>query len=171
MLRLFPVFAATFLLSFNAVAQEPPAARAAMIDRAGNPVGKAVFFQGPAGVAIGLFLYNLPPGPHAVHLHSAGACRPDFLAAKGHINPGKTKHGMMNSHGPDNGDLPNIMVGPDGTAQVEMHTPWVSLHGGQAALLDRDGSALVIHANADDHITQPIGGAGDRIACGALIGD
>jgi Cu-Zn family superoxide dismutase len=33
------------------------------------------------------------------------------------------------------------------------------------ALKDADGSAVVIHANADDHMAQPIGGAGARVAC------
>jgi len=32
--------------------------------------------------------------------------------------------------------------------------------------MDKDGSALVIHANPDDYKTQPIGGAGARIVCG-----
>ena len=36
------------------------------------------------------------------------------------------------------------------------------------ALMDADGSALIVHANADDGLTQPIGGAGERVAC-ALI--
>ena len=31
-----------------------------------------------------------------------------------------------------------------------------------------DGSAVVIHANPDDHMTQPIGGAGARVACGVV---
>ena len=29
---------------------------------------------------------------------------------------------------------------------------------------------LVVHANADDHTSQPIGGAGARIACGVIAG-
>ncbi len=144
-------------------------ARATLVDSTGKPVGNAAFFQGPAMVVIGLYLYNLPPGPHAVHLHAVGACRPDFLAAKGHINPNNVKHGILNGSGPDNGDLPNVMVGPDGTAHVEIHTPWVSINQGMAALLDQDGSTIIIHAKADDHITQPIGGAGARIACGVIV--
>ena len=40
--------------------------------------------------------------------------------------------------------------------------------GAQPALLDEDGSAVIIHENPDDHITQPIGGAGGRVACGVV---
>jgi Cu-Zn family superoxide dismutase len=35
-------------------------------------------------------------------------------------------------------------------------------------LKDADGSALVIHAAADDQTTQPIGGAGERVACAVI---
>ena len=35
-------------------------------------------------------------------------------------------------------------------------------------LLGPQGAALVIHANADDHQSQPIGNAGARVACAAL---
>ncbi len=35
-------------------------------------------------------------------------------------------------------------------------------------LLDKDGSALVIHAGPDDYKTDPAGNAGDRIACGVI---
>ena len=31
------------------------------------------------------------------------------------------------------------------------------------------GLSLIVHANPDDHVSQPIGGAGDRIACAVLI--
>ena len=38
----------------------------------------------------------------------------------------------------------------------------------ELALLDEDGSAVVIHAAADDYQTDPAGNAGDRIACGVI---
>lgn len=50
---------------------------------------------------------------------------------------------------------------------VELYSTLVSIDGndGRPALRDVDGSTLVIHANPDDYTTQPIGGAGGRIAC------
>jgi Cu-Zn family superoxide dismutase len=54
---------------------------------------------------------------------------------------------------------------------VELYSTLVSLNGGDAAhpaLMDADGAALVIHANPDDYRTQPIGGAGDRVACAVI---
>ena len=40
---------------------------------------------------------------------------------------------------------------------------------GAAALMDEDGAALVIHAMGDDHVSQPIGGAGGRVGCGVIV--
>ena len=76
----------------------------------------------------------------------------------------------MNSEGPDNADLPNIYAHDDGTVRVELFTDRVSFngHNGTPALLDDDGSAIIIHLNEDDHETQPIGGAGPRIGCGVI---
>jgi len=39
---------------------------------------------------------------------------------------------------------------------------------GERALLDEDGSALVVHAGPDDYASDPAGHAGDRIACGVV---
>ena len=55
-------------------------------------------------------------------------------------------------------------------ARDSAFTTAVSLKGagGRTALLDADGSAIVIHASPDDQATQPIGGSGARVACGVL---
>jgi Cu-Zn family superoxide dismutase len=44
----------------------------------------------------------------------------------------------------------------------------VSLTEGSTTLFDSDGTAIVIHAAADDQISQPAGNAGARIACGVV---
>ena len=76
---------------------------------------------------------------------------------------------MRNPEGPDNGDLPNLFAAADGSAAAEFFTTRVSVaSGSMPALLDEDGSAVIIHANRDDHLTQPIGGAGGRVACGVI---
>jgi superoxide dismutase, Cu-Zn family len=49
-----------------------------------------------------------------------------------------------------------------------MLVPGVSLSGGKINLLDGDGTAVVFHAAPDDHMTQPIGGAGARVGCAEL---
>ena len=144
-------------------------AGADIINTDGAVIGKATFEQAPTGVLMSVDVAGLPPGAHGIHLHAVGACTPNFKAATGHINPNKAKHGLRNPEGPDNGDLPNLFVAADGTAKAEFFTTLVSVAGGDMpALLDEDGSAVIIHENPDDHMTQPIGGAGGRIGCGVI---
>ena len=79
-------------------------------------------------------------------------------------------HGLLNPKADDAGDLPNIWAGADGTAHAEVYSTLVSVGGAgkRPALADADGSALVVHANPDDYTTQPIGGAGARVACAVI---
>ncbi len=161
------IFAA--LLGFGPLAAfAAEQASAEIINAEGRVIGKAVLQQGPAGVLIFIEANGLPPGPHGIHLHSVGKCEPDFKAAKGHINPHRRPHGLLNPDGPDRGDLPNVFVDLNGNLAAELFTTFVSLRAGSAPLLDADGSAFIIHENRDDQMTQPIGGAGGRIACGAI---
>ncbi|MFQ5755497.1 MAG: superoxide dismutase family protein [Acidiferrobacterales bacterium] len=97
-----------------------------------------------------------------------GTCEPDFKAAKGHINPHERKHGLLNPEGPGRRDLPNLFVAMNGSANTEFFTARVSLKRGTAPLLNDNGYAFIIHANRDDHMSQPIGGAGGRITCGVI---
>ena len=144
-------------------------AAAEMIDTGGAVIGKATFEQTPHGVLMNVEVAGLPPGAHGIHLHAVGACTPDFKAATGHINPNGVPHGLRHPDGPDHGDLPNLFVHADGSARAEFFTVLVSVSGGRMpALLDEDGSAVIIHENPDDHLTQPIGGAGGRISCGVI---
>ena len=162
------VLLAAFMASLPLGVSAQDKAVAEMIDNSKQTIGKAHFQQLPGGVLIQVDLTSLSPGAHAIHLHAVGACDPDFKAAKGHINAAGRKHGLANPEGPDNGDLPNIFAAADGTAKAELFTTLVSLSGSEASLLDADGSAVVLHENPDNHIDQPIGGAGGRIACGVV---
>ena len=153
----------------DASAGDVAKASAEIVNPAGETIGNATFEQAPTGVLMYVKVSGLEPGGHGIHLHAVGACSPDFGAAMGHINPEGKAHGLRHPNGPDNGDLPNLYVGSDGEAEAEFFTRLVSVVEGDApALLDEDGSAVVIHANPDDHLTQPIGGAGGRVACGVV---
>jgi Cu-Zn family superoxide dismutase len=162
------ILALAATLAASAVHAAHHAIGAEIIGTDGKVIGKATMRQGPTGVLIYVEVNGLSPGAHAIHIHSVGTCHPNFKASKGHVNVAGKKHGLLNPEGPDNGDLPNIFVSADGTAKAEMFTTRVSIEGGDEALLDADGSALVIHENRDDHSAQPIGGAGGRVACGVI---
>ncbi|WP_371196257.1 superoxide dismutase family protein [Glaciecola sp. SC05] len=107
-------------------------------------------------------------GTHAMHFHEFGLCEaPGFTSSGGHKNPMNMDHGKMSPNGPHAGDMMNIEVGSDGTGSLTVINEFVSINGdhGLPALLDDDGTALIIHEKADDYITQPTGAAGGRIGC------
>jgi Cu-Zn family superoxide dismutase len=163
--------AAVLLLAVAASGKDEQAvekAFAVLKDAAGKDVGTASLSTTPSGTLIDLKLTAIPPGVHAVHIHAVGKCEPpDFKSAGPHFNPDQTKHGMMSPEGPHAGDLPNIHVPADGKLEVEVLNPVMTI-GQEAALLDADGSAIVIHAGPDDYKTDPAGNSGDRIACGVI---
>ncbi len=144
---------------------------AVLRNASGATIGRAVMNQGTTGVLIRVEASGLTPGWHGMHLHATGECAAPFTSAGGHLNHSEPRpHGLLNAAGPDDGDLPNLWVGTDGKASAEVFTSAARLatSGPGQWLLDADGSALVIHARVDDHVSQPIGGAGDRVACGVI---
>jgi superoxide dismutase, Cu-Zn family len=165
----------TLLLAMGAgvaLAQGGGTATAQLEDTDGNTVGDATFTEGPNGVTINANLQPgqqaVEPGVHGIHIHETGSISPDFEAAGKHFNPTNAQHGFNNPEGPHGGDLENITVNPDGSASYTATDDRITLSGGQNAILDSDGAALVIHKSADDYQTDPSGESGDRVAAGVI---
>jgi Cu-Zn family superoxide dismutase len=160
-----------FLVIFNVYDSqaESKMAAAELIDNQGKTVGYATLVEGPDGVEIAVQVHDMPQGLHGFHIHAVGKCgTPDFKSAAGHFNPFGRKHGLKNPEGAHAGDMPNLLVGPDGTASKVVLAPLASLGLGKNSLFPPDGTALVIHAGKDDQVTDPSGDAGARIACGVI---
>lgn len=148
----------------------PASATAGIRNSQGASVGAATLVQDGDEVEITIYLTGLPAGVHGVHLHETGTCEPpDFSSAGGHFSPEARQHGSENPRGPHAGDLPNMTVAADGTARVTLQNDMVTLREGAASLLDADGTAIVVHAGADDYRTDPSGNSGARIACGVIV--
>ncbi|WP_370545416.1 superoxide dismutase family protein [Caulobacter sp. 17J80-11] len=157
-----------------AAAAEPapkPVASADLKDASGASVGTATIFEGPGGLLMRIEASGIPSGWHGVHFHEKGVCTgPDFASAGAHIKAGDHLHGLLNPKGHEAGDLPNLFADGGGRVEMAVWSNSVSIKGaeGRPALLDADGSAVVIHANPDDQHNQPTGNSGGRIVCGVL---
>ena len=157
------------VLASRARAQQSDAARAVLRDSAGAQVGSVTLTQAPAGVLLRVELTAGPAGVHAFHVHDVGKCEgPGFQSAGGHWNVTRKQHGFLNAAGPHSGDAPNAHVPEGGRLSFELLLPGVQLAQSDAALLDANGAALVLHAGPDDYRTDPAGNAGARIACGVI---
>jgi Cu-Zn family superoxide dismutase len=142
-------------------------------DAAGKDVGMAKLSDGAGGkgVKIALTLKGLPAGEHALHFHAVAKCEgPAFTTAGGHFNPDTHHHGINNAESPKPhaGDMANFTVGPKGTYKATVINSAVTLGDGPTSLYTGGGTALMIHAKADDLKSDPAGNAGDRIACGTI---
>lgn len=171
-----------------------PAAEAEALDvvvmtQDGEEAGVLSFVQvdGLDAVRITGELQNLEPGDHGLHIHAVGICDPagdePFSSAGGHFNPTGAQHGpgpmvgqapaatpmgdMGDAHA---GDLGNITANDDGVAAVDITSDRITLVAGEAnSIDDADGSAIVVHQDADDLETDPSGNSGPRIACGVIF--
>ena len=132
---------------------------------------------------------KLAPGAHGLHIHDVGTCEinsvapnggapGDFLSAGGHF-----QGGGQGGHPNHAGDLTSLQVRGDGTALLVTTTNAFN----QADLVQGDGTAIIIHANADnfanipadryqqtngapppDETTLATGDGGKRVGCGVL---
>ncbi|GGA11179.1 superoxide dismutase [Blastomonas marina] len=134
----------------------------------GAPAGTVQLLESGNRLRVTAAVVGAPEGVHGFHLHQTGTCaRPDFTSAGGHLNPEGKNHGTLDPDGAHLGDLPNLIVAADGTGTID-----AMLSGDRAdaiaAIFDADGTAVVLHAGADDYKTDPSGDAGSRIACGVV---
>ncbi len=173
MLRRSLLITSILLLSSISFCQSPITAHtSALKSTDGSSIGQITITPAPNGVLLRVEVKGLTLGWHGMHFHEKGDCSDAaFKNAGAHVHA-KTPviHGLLNADANDAGDLPNLYVAADGTATVELYSTLVSFNGegSRPALLDEDGSALVIHASPDDYKTQPIGGAGARVACAVI---
>ncbi|MBX3066826.1 MAG: superoxide dismutase family protein [Anaerolineae bacterium] len=130
--------------------QIPPRAASAQIqDAAGNTVGTVLLTEQNNKVLVVARLNGLPAGFHGFHIHTTGSCESSaegmFMAAGGHLNPNGAEHP---NHA---GDLPALLVNNDGTAFLSFETDRLTM----ADILDADGSAIMIHSDADNYANIP----------------
>ena len=130
--------------------------------------GMAIFTQNGDQITFTVEIQNATPGLHAVHIHENGDCSaPDGKSAGGHWNPTDVAHGKWGEGEFHLGDIGNITVGEDGTGSFELTTDLWEI--GTGSDIDVVGKGMIVHADADDFVSQPSGNAGARIGCGVIV--
>lgn len=162
--------AAALLAACQSVPTEPARATAQLKPTKGNKtIGEATFEQAGDKVRVVVFVQGLKPGKeHGMHIHEAGDCGADGMNAKGHFNPYGKAHGASGSAERHAGDLPSLKANSKGRANVDVELDLITLAPGAGNIV---GRSLIVHADADDHKTQPTGNSGVRIACGVITAD
>lgn len=130
--------------------------------------GTVQFEDTGAGLQVKAHLVNVPPGPHAFHIHEFGSCADMGKAAGSHYNPAMAPHGLEPKDGPHHahaGDMGNITADAAGSATLEVVLPGVAMSESRYAV---GGRAVILHEKLDD-FSQPAGNAGSRIACGLIV--
>lgn len=135
----------------------------------GTKIGFAIFRKAPRGVIISVNVGKLEAGWHGMHIHEIGNCSSStpfapFDRAGDHLGAGGLLHGFMKPGGPQNGDLPNIWIGSNGTGRAEFYSETLDFED----VVKDKGRSFIIDAKPDDHITQPAGGSGEHLACGVI---
>jgi len=154
--------AALNTLAFLPAAHAAGSAHADLGPASGSTVSGTVTLTAlpSGGVHLVAQVSGLAPGVHGFHVHEVGDCSaPDASSAKGHFNPEKKPHG---NHA---GDLPDLTADASGKASLSADVSTISLGDGPTGVI---GRAFVVHADPDDHHSQPAGNSGKRIACGVV---
>lgn len=166
----YPLLAVAFLVGCQSVGTSGgKQARAELLAKSGSSVAGSVNFTGQDGnkVLVEVKAFGLKPNSeHGFHVHEKGDCSAaDATSTGGHFNPTKQPHGHPQSAQRHAGDMPNLKSDDKGQAITSFEITGVTLDKGPQGILQR---GIIIHANPDDHTTQPTGNAGDRIACGVI---
>lgn len=141
-------------------------------DGTGKMIGSVTIAESKTGLVFTPKLTDLPPGSRGFHVHETGSCGANEKdgkkvaagAAGGHLDPHGTKHHEGPTGNGHMGDLPPLVVAANGSAGTAVTAPRLT------KLSEVKGKALMIHAGGDNFSDQPkpLGGGGDRIACGVI---
>lgn len=147
--------------------EDGPTALATIEGRSGSALsGTATFAETTTGVIVDVQVVGAPGGWHAVHVHQIGDCSaPDGTSAGGHFNPDGVVHGAPDAIDHHAGDLGNMWIGENGVGRKVILMPELTVSPGTHSVV---GRSIIVHAGADDLVSQPTGAAGGRIGCGEI---
>ena len=133
----------------------PAQARVVLVDPAGDATGTASFTQVGGSVRVQVAVDSLTEGWHGFHVHTTGDCAVGdpanpFTAAGGHLGSGPP---AAQSHGAHDGDMPALYASANGVARAQFVTDRFTVD--QVVDAAGDGSAVIVHALADNYANIP----------------
>jgi Cu-Zn family superoxide dismutase len=130
--------------------------------------GVVTFEETPDKVLVTVRVSGLQPNQeHGFHVHEKGDCSaPDATSAGGHFNPDQYPHAHPGQGKRHAGAMHNLKADAKGQVDTTLEVDTVRLTEGKYRIV---GRALIIHAKPDDYVSQPVGNAGGRIACGVIV--
>jgi len=152
----------------QSIPADAPKASASLQPTKGSTVrGNATFVQFDGKVRVTANISGLRPGGQfGFHIHEAGDCSSgDGMSAKGHFNPLTKPHGHHSTMERHAGDMPNLQSDASGNAVMSADLDVITISPGATGIV---GRGLIVHAQADDYTSQPVGNAGARSACAVI---
>ena len=168
MRALFVLSAAALVAGCQSIPADAPKASASLQPTKGSTVrGTATFVQFDGKVRVTASISGLRPGGQfGFHIHEAGDCSSgDGMSAKGHFNPLTKPHGHHSTMERHAGDMPNLQADAGGNATMSADLDVITISPGATSIV---GRGLIVHAQADDYTSQPVGNAGARSACAVI---
>ena len=168
MRNLFALSMLALAAGCQSIPADAPKASASLQPTKGSTVrGNATFVQFDGKVRVTTNISGLRPGGQfGFHIHEAGDCSSgDGMSAKGHFNPLTKPHGHHSTMERHAGDMPNLQADASGNAVMSADLDVITISPGATSIV---GRGLIVHAQADDYTSQPVGNAGARSACAVI---
>ncbi|GAA5177827.1 superoxide dismutase family protein [Niveibacterium umoris] len=165
LLGLLSACASTPPAPLRAVAEIRPTASAAAAGLA--PMGAVSFVEIPGGkVHVDARVSGLKPNAeHGFHVHDVADCSGDGTKTAGHLNPDQHPHGHPGTEMRHAGAMFNLKTDASGVGVLSQDVDTITLTPGKYGIV---GKPVIVHRDADDYHSQPLGNAGPRIGCGII---
>lgn len=106
-----------------------------------------------------------PFAEHGFHVHAVPDCSGDAMGTGGHFNPDAHPHGDPAHILRHAGAMFNMKADAQGVATTRQELDTVMLSAGRYSIVDLP---IIVHRDADDYVSQPLGNAGPRVGCGLI---
>jgi superoxide dismutase, Cu-Zn family len=132
-----------------------------------DPSGRVTFTQAGGGkVLVEARIAGLKPNAeHGFHVHEVADCSGDGTKTGAHFNPDSHLHNHPAQGARHAGAFFNLKTDANGVGTLRQEADTVTLTPGKYSIV---GKPVIVHRDADDYQSQPLGNAGPRIACGLI---